>query len=232
MNQSAAIYIIPSHSIFNVEKVPQFGSFDAVSSSKLYEALYLNLIDSIGTISGATLSLCLAAEDKGHLSADASALLSDRDIIYLDCGEFVSECRYIFDPFNTGINNNIFLRTNTIGLTAGDIEKALDLLCLEEEIFISGISNSKNLSYIGFNILDEMMLKEFRKERFNYDIFLKHLSEIEARYLELPGYYTINTMDDFKLLYRLLSEKESSKYCSEESHKRFTDIFIENKDLL
>ncbi len=38
--------------------------------------------------------------------------------------------------------------------------------------------------------------------------------------------------NDFKLLFKELAKKESSNYCGEVMHERFTDLFVAYKELL
>jgi hypothetical protein len=48
----------------------------------------------------------------------------------------------------------------------------------------------------------------------------------------LNGSLFIEDINDFKILYRELSKKESLNYCSQNIHEKFTHLFIEYKELL
>ena len=75
------------------------------------------------------------------------------------------------------------------------------------------------------------MVKLFEVE-FDYEQFLLEAGKNELFINTLDGFQLIENFNDFNSLYLELSGKESASYCSQESHERFTNLFIEYRDLL
>ncbi len=66
----------------------------------------------------------------------------------------------------------------------------------------------------------------------DYDTFLLEAGKSDLFLNTLNGFQLIENFSDFKNLYIELSKKESLSYCSQQMHERFTNLFIEYKDLL
>jgi len=65
-----------------------------------------------------------------------------------------------------------------------------------------------------------------------YDKFLLEAGKSDLFLNTLNGFQLIENFSEFKYLYIELSKKESLSYCSQQMHERFTNLFIEYKDLL
>jgi hypothetical protein len=66
----------------------------------------------------------------------------------------------------------------------------------------------------------------------DYDSFLNKIVKFEHFIHVLKDFMLIKNLEDFKTLYDNLSKKESFSYCGQNIHERFTNLFIEYKDLL
>jgi hypothetical protein len=83
------------------------------------------------------------------------------------------------------------------------------------------------MDYPGLNIF-----KGLENKNFSYDDLLPNVNKTHNFLFEIEDFLHIEDMNDFKELYDVLSKKESAAFCSNESHDRFTNLFIEYKDKL
>ena len=85
---------------------------------------------------------------------------------------------------------------------------------------------------MGFNTFNHELFDEIDWNNFNYDNFLLYTSKHEHFLHVIDNFLVIRNIEDFKDLYKELSKKESLAYCSQIMHEKFTQLFIEYKDLL
>lgn len=107
-----------------------------------------------------------------------------------------------------------------------------DLLFVDDETIIIGKTNEEKMGFIGSNSLNKEIYEQFFLYKLNYEKYLADIGNKDNFVHVLTGFLVINDLKDFKILYEELSKKESIEYCSQEMHERFTNLFIEYKDLL
>jgi hypothetical protein len=229
MKQNSSIYIFSIFPVFNKDSVPNFESFDKEHSSYLHSTLLLNqkeLADKLSETS--SIHFCFDKNDEGFINYNFSGT---DDITFLDFSD-TTVLRNLSEKYFHKFTNNIIIFSNSIGITSEDLAKTFNLLCMEDEAVVLGKSINQSLSFIGFNSFNSNIFEDLELLNLNYDSFLNRISKFEHFVHVLDNFMLIKNIDDFKYLYLQLSKKESFAYCSQEIHERFTNLFIEYKDLL
>ena len=229
MKQNSCIYILSLFPVFNKESVPNFESFDKEHSSYLYETLTLNHEELAGKLSETSnIIFCFDKNDEEHFNGN---FRSADEITFIDFSN-ATPLKSLSEKYFHKFSNNIIIFSNSIGLTSEDINKVFNLLCMEDNAVVLGKSVNQSLAFIGFNSFDSNIFEDLELLNLNYDFFLNRISRFEHFVHVLDNFMLIKNIDDFKNLYFQLSKKESFAYCSQEIHERFTNLFIEFKDLL
>ncbi|MGA9291953.1 MAG: hypothetical protein WCE54_18625 [Ignavibacteriaceae bacterium] len=229
MKHNSSIYILCLHPVFNKELVPRFESLDKEYSSYLYESLLLNhkeLTDKLSESSN--IIFCFDKNDSEHLT-EIFSQIENKDFIDPDQGNVLKS---LSEKYFIRFNNNIVMFFNSIGITPDDLKNALNLMSIEDEAIVLGRSINESLSFFGFNSFNKEIFEETDLLDLNYDSFLNRAAKYEHFIHVLDNFMLIKNIEDFKELYYRLSKKESFAYCSQEIHERFTNLFIEYKDLL
>ena len=126
----------------------------------------------------------------------------------------------------------LILWSNTIGYSSEDIQRVFDLLLDDGETLVIGKTNNNRICFVGTNFWDAQFLDHLSASKFQFDDLLKRIKRKNINYFVLNGYLKIEDLNDFKKLYTLLSNRISEKFCSENIHEKFTNLFIEYKELL
>ena len=128
--------------------------------------------------------------------------------------------------------NNILIRADVIGVSKKTMQKIFNMLAIEDDVLVIGKSKNKKVALLGFNNLEINLLDEMFSVDLEYNKFLLEIGKSDLFLNTLNGFQLIENFSDFKNLYIELSKKESLSYCSQQMHERFTNLFIEYKDLL
>lgn len=229
MKHNSSIYVISLHPVFNKELVPRFESFDNEHSSYLYKSLLLNQVELTNKLfDKSNIFFCFDINDREFLNDNLGSVQS---IDFIDTN-WDNMLKRLFEKYFQRFNNNIIIFSNSIGITENDLTNALNLLSIEDEAFVLGKSINNNLSFIGFNSFNQDIFEDADLLNLNYNTLLNRVVKFELFVHVLDNFMLIKNIDDFKELYDRLSKKESFAYCSQEIHERFTNLFIEYKDLL
>jgi len=127
---------------------------------------------------------------------------------------------------------NLILSHNTIGYSSEDIKRVFDLLLDNEDALVIGKTKDGRICFVGTNFWDAQFYQDLAASKFQFDDLLKNIKRENVNYFVLNGYLKINNLNDFKELYKLLSNRISENFCSENIHEKFTNLFIEYKELL
>ncbi len=229
MKQNSSIYILSPFPVFNKDLVPDFESFDKEHSSYLYKTLILNYKEITKKISE-TLNIFFIFDkkDEGFLSEDFHDY---ENVTFIESGG-TSILKSLADKYFYKFTNNIVIFFNSIGITPEDLDKIFNLLCMEDEAIVLGKSINQSLSFVGFNSFNLKIFEDIELSNIDYDYFLNRVAKFEHFIHVLDNFMLIKNINDFRNLYNQLSKKESFAYCSQEIHERFTNLFIEYKDLL
>ena len=229
MKQNSSIYFLSLFSVFNRESVPKFESFNEEDSSYLFSTLLLNnkeLKEKSNSVLNAL--FVLNKNDEEYLTEHPCGL---ENIIFINTGD-TSLMRNLSEKYFYKFANNLIIFTNSIGITPEDINQTFNLLSMEDEAIVLGKTINQSLAFIGFNSLNSNLFDGIDLANLNFDSFLGRISEFRNFVHVLDNFMLIKDINDFKNLYHQLSKKESFAYCGQEIHERFTNLFIEYKDLL
>ncbi len=231
MKSNSSIYLLSNSSIFNKETLSNFEMFNVENTYLLYSSLLLNhkeIFDQLPR--NIRMTFCFDEKDKGSLPNEFNSNASE--IIFYDLSNKHNLLKVLSEKYFNESTNNLLIFSNSIGFSANDIKKVFSLLGMEDETIVVGKSLSNKIVFIGFNSFNPELFWEVEWNLLNYDNFLSKVSKHDNFIHVLGNYMSINNLDDFRNLYSELSKKESLSYCSQNMHERFTNLFIEYKELL
>ena len=219
------------HPVFNLKNTPPFETFDAEHSALLYSALTENYKEIFEAFEGKINSVFVFDDyDRNSLPA-----LFNREGLNLFFGDTRNKSlmlKNLSDKYFNNYTNNLLIFSNSICLTANDIQQALNLLSINDEAVVIGKTAAGGITFLGFNTFNHELFDEIDWNNLNYDNFLLYTSKHEHFLHVIDNFLVIRNIEDFKNLYKELSKKESLSYCSQNMHEKFTQLFIEYKDLL
>ncbi|MFC2094091.1 hypothetical protein ACFLSH_00550 [Bacteroidota bacterium] len=225
------IYILSLHPVFNGEAIPNFENLSLRDSNLLYNHLLANLIE-IFTQTDLIFELvfCFNEKDEKYIPAN---FLPDGSIVFFNSSENNdSNLERVGKSYFSSFENNIIIGANVIGISENTIKKIFNLLAIEDDVLVMGKSFNKKVALLAFNNIEINLLDEMFSTTLEYDNFLIEAGKSDLFLNTLNGFQLIESFSDFKNLYIELSKKESLAYCSQQMHERFTNLFIEYKDLL
>ena len=225
------IYVLSLHPVFNTEAAPQFENLSLRDSILLYSHLLANFIEIFASTDlSFELVFCLNEKDENYIPRN---FFPDDSIIFFNTSEnIISNIERLEEKYFSIFENNILIRANVIGLSEKTIQKIFNLLAIEDDVLVIGKSINKKVTLLGFNKLEINLLDEMFSRVLDYDKFLLEAGKSDLFLNTLNGFQLIENFSDFKNLYIELSKKESLSYCSQQIHERFTNLFVEYKDLL
>lgn len=232
MSGTYKIIIVPPFPVFNKEEVPAFENFSKEDSCLLYSTLYLNHKDIITKLEeDIEITYCFHEKDKDFLPSE----LNDENIkkYFLESDKAGASISKLLSKRITQENPNVLLLlSNSIGISLSCIRKSFNLLNYEDNNILLGKSANGRISFIGLNFFNEKIFNSLKSFNIEFDEILRHVNKHENHLHTLNGYLTIENFENFRELYRILSKKESIRFCSHEMHEQFTHLFIEYKEIL
>jgi len=225
------ICLLSLHPVFNSKAAPKFENLSLQDSNLLYSHLLANFIEILtGTDLKFELVFCLNEKDENFIPGN---FFPDKSIIYINNSEnYKSNLERLEKNYFSSFENNIVIRADVIGISEKTIQKIFNLLTIEDDVLVIGKSINKKVALLGFNNLEINLLDEMFYTTLDYDNLLIQAGKNDLFLNTLNGFQLIENFSDFKNLYIELSKKESLAYCSQQIHERFTNLFIEYKDLL
>lgn len=226
---NSCIYLVPLYPVFNENKIRVFDSFNKQDSAGLYSTLYLNLKEITDNVSPFIATVfCFDEADKEHLLPE----FSYSNKIFVNPGNKSVLFKTLSEKYFSLYSNNLIIFVNAAGISRNNILKYIDLLNREDESLLIGKSHNGKVSCIGFNIYNENLFLQIESTDLKFDNLLHLACRFDYFINVLNGSLFIEDINDFKILYRELSRKESLNYCSHNIHEKFTHLFIEYKELL
>ena len=228
---NSSIYFFPLHPVFNPEHIPAFETFDSEHSAFLYSALTQNYKEIFETFEGKINSVFVFDEKDRDFLPDKF----NNEGINLFFGDTENKTlllKSLSDKYFNLYTNNLLIFSNSICISAVDIQQALNLLSINDEAVVIGKTAAGGVTLLGFNTFNHELSDEIDWDNFNYNNFLLYTSKHEHFLHVIDNFLVIKNIEDFKNLYKELSKKESLIYCSQKMHEMFTQLFIEYKDLL
>jgi hypothetical protein len=225
------IYVLCLHPIFNGAATTRFENLSIRDSNLLYSHLIANFIEVFAdTDLEFELVFCLNEKDEHCIPSN---FFPDESKIFINTSENDNEnLERLAKSYFSRFENNILIRADVIGISEKTIQKIFNLLAIEDDVLVIGKSINKKVALLGFNNLEMNLIDEMFSTTLEYDNFLIVAGKSDLFLNTLNGFQLIENFSDFKNLYIELSKKESLAYCSQQMHERFTNLFIEYKDLL
>lgn len=229
MKPDSCIYILSFFPIFYEKEVKLFPLLDKKHSVDLYTALLLNHMEVLRSMNPLpSFFFCFDERDKEYLPEDLSM---EKAIFYTSSGSN-SIPGILIDKYFASHGTNLIICANTIGIHNKEIRKIFDTMNVDEEVIVIGRSNKERTAFVALNYDNPEIFEGIGWEKPNFDTLLSKACMFNNKINILDDYMLINSVDDFKYLYSQLSKKESLTYCSQAMHERFTNLFIEYKDIL
>jgi hypothetical protein len=230
MKLNSCIYLLSVIPHFNPEKVRDFETFERKNSLLLYSSLIINYREVLQILkSGYSVKYCFNEVDRGFLPEEFSL---ETEIIFFDTGDKNTIIKELGEKYFLQYKNNLIIFPESIGVWAGTIHKVFSLINSEENSLVIGKSTKGKVIFIGFNFYEPEFLLGFDLVNFKFKNFLNQACRYDFFINVMNNFLSVSDVNDFKLLYQELSKKESLNYCSQKMHERFTNLFIEYKDLL
>ena len=165
--------------------------------------------------------LCDQALKDIHIQADSQQLVFTA---VEDLSQFISEQA-------TKYSKVLIINGNMIGMTGQKIDFILNMLDMEEDVCVLGTDANDRLNFTA-NCRFEKKILEYQLGIVEYQKIFQESPDIDFYYLLVNNVYAIGNLTDFKNLYAILSQRENFNFCSKEIYDRFTELFIEYKELL
>ena len=231
MKLNSSIYLVSRSIQFNPAEITNFGTFNSLHSMQLNSALILNYEEIFsGLLNSKAVYYCFKDKDREYLPEELSKLTDG--LIFSEGSENQKFLGTIFEKFFPLYGKNLIIFSNSTGISAEDIHKAFNLLSVDDDAVVIGKTNNYKIAFIGFNSANQDFFLNLDLTNLNYDNLLFKINQHDIFVHVLGNYMLIENIDDFKNLYSELSKKESLAYCSHKMHERFTNLFIEYKELL
>ncbi len=231
MKPYSSIYLIAFSPQFNCDAVPLFESFSKDNSCHLYSALTLNHKEVLTSfLNNNNITYCFDERDKEFLPVEFRNFQAN--IMFFDTLNMSNFLKILSEKYFGKNNKNLLIFSNSIGMRETDIQRALNLLTIDDEAVVIGRANNNKSVFIGFNSFNHDLFTNINWNNINFDSLLAKVNKHENFVHVLGNFMYIDKIDDFRNLYSELSKKESLSYCSPIMHEKFTNLFIEYKDLL
>ncbi len=217
--------------VFNSHKqniYPFLREYDSIAlNSTLFTTNFQNLYTLNPRLN---LTLCFDNADKNHIPAEIQK--ANIPTLYSDLTDTESCLRLLSEKYFSSSPKNLMIFSYAIGISLSHIQKIFNLLAKDDETLVLGADNAGIISFIGFNNFDKNIFGNFKNETLTVDNILHRIDTSRYFIFIIKEFINVLTLEDFKLLYKDLSRRESWVYCSREMHERFTNLFIEYKELL
>ncbi|OQY79308.1 MAG: hypothetical protein B6D45_01030, partial [Ignavibacteriales bacterium UTCHB3] len=219
--------------IFNRYEVKDFGGLKQQDVSILLSGLLINqlqIVFSRGT--GSRVILMLHQFDVGVEGADELQHFEGLEVIYYEKGEEANTVKELEEEF---VNNGQILaivNPFVMGLVASDYEFLSNLSDQEDEVIVLNRSENNHISLVVVNNYEansELLATEITKP---WDEYLKTATALNSRPIITSSGMVVSEPGDFRRLYDFLSGKGSISACSFQMHDRFTELFVEYKEIL
>ncbi len=225
------IFLISQRQITISEINQVFESFSPEDTVKLFLSLYENWIDILkGDKNNFNIISFFSEKDYSILNKE---IIENNQVELIKGKNLFSSLRNILEKFDAhNFPKVIFIFADSIGISIKDLWKYFNCLDNDDNNLLLVKENNDNICLFGINYFNIGLLENLFYNDFKTDKFFKHYKAQDFFLFQYDGMLQINTLEDFKLLYKVLSTKESIEFCSQEMHEKFTHLFIEYKELL
>ncbi len=231
MKSNSCVYLISGSPNFDEKSVRPVDPLNNNDTAHLLCSLVLNSAEVLSALPK-SVQLIYCFDERDGSSLPSSLTESRASIVLNNSDNLYNSVKSLTEKHLNDFGVQLFVFSNSIGFSAADLKRALKLLTMEDETIVLGKTMNDMTAFIGFNSFNPGLLQDVDWQNPEYDHILKAIGKYDEFLYVMENYITVNGLDDFKLLYKELSKKESLGYCSQEMHERFTHLFIEYKELL
>ncbi|MHC1739427.1 MAG: hypothetical protein AB9882_15580 [Ignavibacteriaceae bacterium] len=233
MKENLAILIIPSTPLFSNEESDCFPGMNVEFSGLLRRALYLNYMEFFKENPVANLIRFVFYEsEREKLNGDFLQFSHDFQPFFLSDPRNPEELLPVVEKLSLSHSNIILIKTESMGLTPSILSNYINLLNVDNDILVISKSKSGLVVLNGFNNYDPVILRGLRDDMVSFEDYFASVSILDKMFFVMEDLYSVKTIEDFRNLYNILSQKENYSLCSLKIHEMLTDVFIEYKEVL
>lgn len=234
MHRTVNVLFYVSKPVFNLFEVEEFPHFDKSNSSFLRRNLLINQFEVVSALDFPVRITALFHQfDISAEGLDELQRFEHLEIVFYEEGNQVQIIREILEDSAEAQDLIVAVNPLVMGLKPQDYVEMVKQVELEDETTFLIRSQNGYLSAVAFNYM-ELKQSDLLLNILNpYDKLLQHILMLNSRPITggISG-TVVKSTKDFKLLYEYLSAKESIPACSFLMHDRFTELFVEYKELL
>jgi len=233
MPRPVSILFFVPYPVFNQFEVDEFAGFDKPRTSFLYRNLLLNQLEVVHGWEGKKkITVMLHQFDVGAEGLEELQRFEDAEVIFYEAG---NEGPILDELGEESLQNQelvVVVNPAVMGLTKADYLDLVNFADQEDEIVFVTRSSNGWVSSVSFNYHEAGQQSVISSIGDSWNKVLRDVAQLEARPLITTSGLVVKSRKDFRSLYDFLSSKESIPACSFEMHDRFTELFVEYKELL
>ncbi|RJP61843.1 MAG: hypothetical protein C4539_19135 [Ignavibacteriales bacterium] len=225
------VFLISRRQITVSENNLQFENFSSQDSAELFHSLYENWIEIL-KMNLDQFSIISFLHEADALTAEQS-LTENHQVEIINDKNLSSVLKNKLEKFDIhNFPKIIFIFADSIGISSKDFYKYFNVLDNDDNNLLLVRDTNDNICLFGINYYNDSLIENLFYNDLKADKFLKQFKTQDFFLFMFDGMLQLNSLDDFKMLYKVLSTKESIEFCSQEMHEKFTHLFIEYKELL
>lgn len=219
--------------VFNQFEVDEFPGLDTAGSSALYRSLLINQMEVVQAWGKCGRSIVMLHQfDVGAGGLDELQRFNEPGIVFYENENREEITGEIAEEVLSGQGILIVVNPLVMGLTSNDYNFLAEVVDQEDEVTHVARATNGWVSSMAFNYFESEQKKTISAIPESWTGFLKALTILESRPLVSTSGLVVRSRKDFRGLYDFLSSKESIPACNFEMHDRFTELFVEYKELL
>ncbi|GAB1349514.1 hypothetical protein MASR1M107_17280 [Ignavibacteriales bacterium] len=233
MPRTVTVLFYVDKPVFNLFAVEEFPNFDKYNSSLLRRNLLINQIEIVSSLGPSFRTMAIFHQfDISAERLDELERFEQLEMLFYEEGNESQVIREILEDSSESKSLILIVNPFVMGLKPEDYQNIIRQVDLEDNIVFVCRSQNGYISAVALNYFETNQSNLMLNMSNSYDKFLKQVLMLDSRPITTTGAIVIRSTHDFKLLYEFLSGKESIPACSFEMHDRFTELFVEYKELL
>lgn len=233
MSSNVRMYITPGRPLFNPNIVFPFHPLNQQFTSLLSLAFLLTLMENSTFIDvKPELIILLDTSDKNYIPEPLLSCNVPHTISYINTSTISEEIANKYGNHAQEGIRYIFARSSCYGIIPKQWNRIFDLLLLDEKVIMPLVSEEGSVVGLGLNSFVQDIDFSFLSLSLPFNDFLPKICKADGHLVTKQFGHSLDSVEDFRNLYKFLSSKESIPYCSKEMHARFTEVFIEYKEIL
>ncbi len=233
MKEDLAIIVFPDAPLFSITEEIAFPSMNTDFSSILYQAMYLNHLEFFkeNNVAGRFYFL-LYESDRNNITETFKEFFGTVLPVFLHNPGDSAELHNYIAKIGEKFSSMLIFRSNSLGLSRSLLDSYINMLEMDNNVLLLSHSSSEHVVAYGLNHFDSELKLEFGTKQVLFTECLKKVSVLDRFLFVSKELHSLNTLEDFRTLYSLLSQKENYNLCSLRVHDMLTDVFIEYREIL